>query len=379
MAGFERGSEIKCKRNPPSVGGSGPTSREVRRRSHPKHGNYVVLTMPRELRPRKTRQRYTDLFLDEGRDEQEPGPSQPPSTVPEDRGVNTTDVDDGDKGSDFAPPAPEEIALSEEEYNSDSQGARRASGSGSEGDLPTQRSSKKKRGAGPSKTTTKTKAKAKGKDKDKKAAPVQTLVPAAPARQNHTLPNPNVHHRHRPVPLFHPTAAALRVERLVRAPRLFVPNELVPTHAYASSLALTRRVGKAWGASVGAGPVWPIVEDFGWFKESADAGEEDEEEETGVGVPGGGKSTKVPLYAERVRRPRVYVGIEVHRGGTEEAGDRAPLLLCAECVFPLPDCHFSGVASFLTHLSQRRDPVLAHSTCCRPPRCPRGRCPASVL
>jgi transcription factor C subunit 6 len=272
--------------------------------------------MPRELRPRKTRQRYTEFSLDEREDEQEPGPSQPRSMVPEDRGDK---VDDGDIGSDFAPPGPEEIALSEQDDN-DTQDARRASGSGSsEGDQGTQRSGKKKKkrvAAGPpSKTPAKTKAKGKSK------AP--TLVPAAAARQNHTLPNPNVHHRHRPVPLFRPTR--LRVERLLRAPRLFAPNEFVPTHAYASSPALTRRVGKAWGASVGAGPAWPIVEDFGWFRESGDVEEEGEEEAGG---------TKVLLYAESVRRPRVYVGIEVPRGGTEAVGVRAPLLLRAECVSP---------------------------------------------
>ena len=88
------------------------------------------------------------------------------------------------------------------------------------------------------------------------------------------------------------------------------------TNAYASSLALTRRVGKAWGASVGAGPVWPIVEDLGWFRESVDA--ED------VGEEGG---NKVLMYAESVRRPRVYVGIAA-------AGDKAPVLLRAECVSP---------------------------------------------
>jgi transcription factor C subunit 6 len=288
--------------------------------------------MPRELRPRKTRQRYTDLSLDEEREEQEPGPSQPRSTVPEDRGGNATDIDDGDRGSDFAPPAPEETALSEEEDISDIQDAPRASGSGSEVDVPTPRFGKqKKRIAGASKkSTTKTKAKAKAKGKGKSTTgavpaptPTPTLIPAVPARQNnHTLPNPNVHHRHRPVPLFHPTAEAQRVERLLSQPRLFAPNEVVPTNAYASSLALTRRVGKAWGASVGAGPVWPIVEDLGWFKESGDAEGEDEDED-GVG---GAKGTKVLLYDERVRRPRVYAGIAA-------AGDRAPVLLRAECVF----------------------------------------------
>ncbi len=299
--------------------------------------------MPRELRPRKTRQRYTDLSLDEERDEQEPGPSQPRSTVQEDRGDNTSD-----RGSDFAPPAPKEIALSEED-GSDSQRAGRASGSGPEDDLPVRRSNKKKRGAGPSKTTAKTKAKAKGKgkatekskdkdkDKDKRAAPAPTLVPAAPARQAYALPNPNVHHRHRPVPLFRPVAAAPRVERLLHAPRLFAPNELAPTLAYASSPALTRRVGKAWGASVGAGPVWPVVEDLGWFKESAARAGGEQEEEAGVEVAGGGKGTKGLLYAERARRPRVHVHIGVLRGGAEAAGDRAPLpLLRAECVSPFP-------------------------------------------
>lgn len=284
-----------------------------------------ALAMPRELRPRKTRQIYTDLSLDEERDEQEPGPSQPRSMVPEDWGGNSNT--DDDRGSDFAPPAREETAaLSEEDNDSDAQSAPRASGSVSELDVPTPRSSSKrqKRTLGASKKPT-----AKPKSKATTAA-APTLIPAVPARQNnHTLPNPNVHHRHRPVPLFHPpSAAAQRVERLFGAPRLFAPNEVVQTNAYASSLAITRRVGKAWGASVGPGPVWSIVEDLGWFKESVDAegeGEGEDEDEDGAGE---GKGDKVLMYAERVRRPRVYAGIAA-------AGDRAPVLLRAECVSPL--------------------------------------------
>ena len=94
----------------------------------------------------------------------------------------------------------------------------------------------------------------------------------------------------------------------------------MPTLAYASFPTLTRRVGKAWGAGVGAGPVWPVVEDLGWFRESATrAPADDAEEEEG---------TKVLLRAERARRPRVHVHIEVPRGGVA--------LLRAECVFPLP-------------------------------------------
>ncbi|KAI9446184.1 hypothetical protein H4582DRAFT_1904141 [Lactarius indigo] len=238
--------------------------------------------MPRELRPRKTRQRYTDLSIDEGKDDDEPGPSQPQSTVQEDRG--------GD--SDFAPPAPEEIAPSDD--GTDSQGAG-----------PT---------SGPFKSTGKSKAKGKGKatGKGKDKAKSATLVPAAPARQAHALPNPNVHHRHRPIPLFRlaaatpDSAAALRVERLLRAPRLFAPNELVPTLPYASSPALTRRVGKAWGASVGAGPVWPVVEDLGWFRESTIRAEEEEEARREFSCDFGPFGAQTNVKLETLRAQKLY-------------------------------------------------------------------------
>jgi transcription factor C subunit 6 len=218
------------------------------------------------------------------------------------------------------------------------------------------RRSKKKRGASQSKA-----AKGKGKSKDdtpthtptarastkrkQKAKSAQiskggsaarrstapTPAPAAPAvvpparYNNHALPNPNVHHRHRPVPLFPgPTAPAsavvgVRVERLQRAPQLFAPNETVPTNAYASALPVTCRVGKAWGASVGAGPVWQLVEDLGWFREAVEA----------EGVRRGGADGAAPAPAqvcdERARRPRVHAGVALQGWA---------VLIRAECVLP---------------------------------------------
>jgi hypothetical protein len=67
----------------------------------------------------------------------------------------------------------------------------------------------------------------------------------------------------------------VRVERLQRAPSLFAPNETLPTNAYALTAVplITRRIGSAWGASVGASPVWEIVEDLDWFRESANGWE----------------------------------------------------------------------------------------------------------
>jgi len=108
----------------------------------------------------------------------------------------------------------------------------------------------------------------------------------------------------------------LRVERLQRAPFLFAPNETTPTNAYASAALLTRRVGKAWGAGVGSGPLWQIVEDLGWFKEGEKL------------KPGATQelqaSGEVQVYDERRRRPRVYADVVPPEGWA--------VPICAECV-----------------------------------------------
>ena len=316
---------------------SGPTPARLRS---------LTAAMPRQLRPRRTRQSYTTLLQSEDEQEILPGPS-----------LQLPVEQDDDSGSDFAPPAPEEAPITDEDDddNAEEDPASLGDGIGAEADTSSEsassrRRSKKKSSAsrGKPKSTSIDTAKAKGKQKAKannsltSPAPAATPNPAthrsaAPAatpatsnRQSYALPNPNVHHRHRPVPLFSgPTATAaptpasastttstvtLRVERLQRAPQLFAPNETTPTNAYASSAPVTRRVGKAWGAGVGAGPVWQIVEDLGWFKEAeklkpGTAGEQQASEEAAADEP-----TPVQIYDERRRRPRVYADIALPEG-----------------------------------------------------------------
>jgi transcription factor C subunit 6 len=287
--------------------------------------------MPRNLRPRKTRQTYTSLF--QGEDEQEniSGPSR--------------QEDDG--GSDFAPPVPEETANNDEDPASLGYGMGAEGDSSSESDLSIMRRSKKMSSAGQGKaknigTVT---AKAKATRSLNTPAPAATPDPPATRRSTaliatpttsarHVLPNPNIHHRHRPVPLFSgPTATAalapaststststpavtLRVERLRHAPLLFAPNETIPTNAYASSPLLTRRVGKAWGTCIGVGPVWQIVEDLGWFREAEKlkpgaAPEQQVSGEAAVVVP---TSEEELVYDERRRRPRVYADVAPPEG-----------------------------------------------------------------
>lgn len=301
--------------------------------------------MPRQLRPRRTRQSYTALFQSE--DEQE-NPSGPSLQTPEGQ-------QDDDSGSDFAPPAPEDAANTDEEGDDDGiedpaslgDGISSEVDSSSENGSSTRRSKKKSNASqGKAKSTGGDTATAKGKQRTKAISGLKSpataatptpathrstaaaATPAASARHSYALPNPNVHHRHRPVPLFpgpiataasapastSTSTAMLRVERLQRAPLLFAPNETTPTNAYASSAMLTRRVGKAWGAGVGSGPVWQIVEDLGWFREAEKSKSGAAGEQQVSGDAAGVEPTPVQVYDERRRRPRVYADIAPPEG-----------------------------------------------------------------
>ena len=170
----------------------------------------------------------------------------------------------------------------------------------------------------------------------------------------YSVPSPiNIIHRaqatmrDQPVPLFvGPTASAralltaatstatVRVEHLQRPPRLFAPIETVPTNVYVSAASITCRVGKAWSASVGASPVWQIVDDLGWFREAeqfmhqggtvAQAASESKSES------GQALARQVVVCDECARRPRVHADAALLEGWS---------LFChVECVFlpPLP-------------------------------------------
>ena len=77
---------------------------------------------------------------------------------------------------------------------------------------------------------------------------------------------PNLHHRHRALPLFHRDEP---VERLISQPKLFQEPVLQLTNSGTSSNFLVGgRVNKSWSCSVGAGPLWELIEDRGWYKES---------------------------------------------------------------------------------------------------------------
>jgi transcription factor C subunit 6 len=291
------------------------------------YSNSNSAAMPRHLRPRKTRQNYTNLFQDEDEQENISGPSR--------------QEDDG--GSDFGPLVPEEAANTDEAPASLGDGMG-AGDSSSESESSILRRSKKRSnaGLGKAKNIGTDTAKAKATPSLNSPAPAATPDPLATRRSTapaathastrHVLPNPNIHHRHRPVPLFSgPTATAaiapastststsavnLRVERLRHAPLLFAPNETMPTNAYASSPLLTRRVGKAWGTCIGVGPVWQIVEDLGWFREAEKlkpgaAPEQQVGGEVDMVEP---TPEQELLYDEGRRRPRVYADVAPPEG-----------------------------------------------------------------
>lgn len=104
----------------------------------------------------------------------------------------------------------------------------------------------------------------------------------ASTRHNYSLPQPHVNHRHRAIPLYRRQA---EVERLETAPALFAPGETTFTNSFTSSSSVTMRLGRGWGANIGPGPVWQLLEDRGWYKEALLTGNEAE---------------------EKNRRPRVY-------------------------------------------------------------------------
>ncbi|KAL4068179.1 hypothetical protein J3A83DRAFT_3825037 [Scleroderma citrinum] len=116
-------------------------------------------------------------------------------------------------------------------------------------------------------------------------------VPATRTSKTYALPNPSAHHRHRAIPVYHHKED---VERLEHPPVLFKAPKTVFTKSMTASQGLTDRIGKAWGYSVGSGPVWEMLEDRSWFKEST--------------------WLKGDPRKECSRRPRVYSRLSVRPG-----------------------------------------------------------------
>ena len=101
-----------------------------------------------------------------------------------------------------------------------------------------------------------------------------------------------------------------------------MPNETVLTNVYVSSASITCRVGKAWSASIGAGPMWQVIKDLGWFKEAeqflhhqggaalVQVASEFEFESESMQV----LARQVVMCDEHTRRPRVHANVVLLEG-----------------------------------------------------------------
>ncbi|KAJ7729652.1 hypothetical protein DFH07DRAFT_178308 [Mycena maculata] len=226
--------------------------------------------MSRALRPRKSRPSYTVAF-DLGDDEDgQPvaGPSRKARRL----------VDEDDSESDFAPEKEESIAGGDEDEDEGSPDASVIDDSLDPDDdlapaddpiIPV--SAPKPRAA--AKTAAPSRARAKAPAKPKKSTSDVVMpslgsgagIARTSKRQIYVLPTPSVHHRHRAVPLH---SRIGRVERLAAKPILFGPAVTAPTNNFTHSIAVTSRINRGWGFNVGAGPLWDMVEDRGWYKEA---------------------------------------------------------------------------------------------------------------
>ena len=110
-------------------------------------------------------------------------------------------------------------------------------------------------------------------------------------RRNYALQIWSSDHRHKSAPFYRHQR---RVERLSSPPKLFHPSQVIVTENWTSTVSLTERIGRSSTLNVGWGPVWELMEDRSWWKES---------------ILGGGQEEK-----EHNRRPRVYQSLSLADG-----------------------------------------------------------------
>ncbi|KAK0496724.1 hypothetical protein EDD18DRAFT_1309270 [Armillaria luteobubalina] len=196
--------------------------------------------MSRQLRPRKTRPSYSALAGFEIADDGVGVPS-------------IANLDDASSGSDFAPGKDTKDTKEDETDELDEDD--------DEDDMNIETEV-------PEPAKPKNKPKARSGDFVVKPKNAPRAVGGS-RRQMYVLPAPSVNHRHRAVPLY---ARDGQVERLVAPPKLFAETQTTLTNNFTHNVRIADRVNKAWGYNVGAGPLWELTEDRGWFKEGvADA------------------------------------------------------------------------------------------------------------
>ncbi|CAL1705390.1 unnamed protein product [Somion occarium] len=209
--------------------------------------------MARELRKRTSRPNYAALANYGEEPENEAGPST----------THRAAEDDDGSSSDFAPDKDvvHDVTAEVDEVEADAEGEDQVSQLGAtSGDEQVQSLSTSKR---------------------KKPTKRKPRKSAATVAESGQLPLPNVHHRHRAVPLYHRHE---KVERLTEPPKLFTSPRITLTNSSTANSVVGSRVNKAWGCNVGPGPLWELLEDRGWYKEYLHA----------------------PKEAESFRRPKVH-------------------------------------------------------------------------
>ncbi|KAG8932076.1 hypothetical protein FRC02_001706 [Tulasnella sp. 418] len=228
--------------------------------------------MPRELRTRKNRPSYANLFAALTDDDDAARGEDTPSEVTSNT-KNPPRAESEASGSDFAPPSagesPEEdldeiLDENDEDENENDSVASEVDGSVLE---VNPRSGTDERSwpialGGP--TTTEV-SKLKSLPAPPRNEAKQGLSTSRPSKASSAAVSSTLH-RDRPWPAW---IAPGRTIRLGRRPGLFeeTTGELVRTTNSLLDERLAVRLAKAWSHDVGYGPVWELVEDRGWFKE----------------------------------------------------------------------------------------------------------------
>ncbi|KAH9930681.1 uncharacterized protein B0H18DRAFT_1083768 [Fomitopsis serialis] len=217
--------------------------------------------MARQLRSRASRPNYAALFQYDEDEDDGAGPSSQPVLE-----------DEGDSGSDFAPGEVPDQAAEEDDDMVDEDAE-------AEEDVPEEEGSREP-SIGLASDVGEPFTAASTRKPKAKAMPGLSSKP-----RKYALPS--VHHRHRALPLFDRSGP---VEKLVHCPAPFGSPRISPTNSWSVNPTILERISKAWGSNVGPGPLWDLLEDRAWFKES---------------VASGGEKTA----DERYRRPRVHEGV----------------------------------------------------------------------
>ncbi|CCM00487.1 uncharacterized protein FIBRA_02521 [Fibroporia radiculosa] len=223
--------------------------------------------MTRQLRSRVSRPNYAALLQFDEPEDAGAGPSNAPAPVAE----------EGDSGSDFEPDQQgqdenEDIPLDATEEEDE--------------DFANQESERELSIAAVAAPETRRKAQRTAQTRKTRTVPLISEPSSLSTQQPSVFPS--LHHRHRAVPIYRRDAP---VERLVKRPVPFSSPSTVPTNSW-SYEPIVDILNKSWGFNVGPGPLWELMEDRGWYKESMSSGGEE-------------------TAAERNRRPRVFETIRV--------------------------------------------------------------------